>query len=127
MNEDKLQSPNHMGARTVLRVGGPVIGVVGLLFMIVGVGSFFSSMGSFEPPRLFWCAFVGIPLLFVGIAMSMFGYMGAMQRYVAGESAPVAKDVVNYMGENIQPGIKAVTKAATEGILEAQKEQRQKP
>ena len=90
----------------------------------VGFGSFFASFGSFEPPRYFWCAFVGMPLLFVGIAMCMYGYLGSFYRYVAGESAPVAKDVVNYMGENIQPGVKAVTKAATEGVIEAQKEQR---
>jgi len=59
--------------------------------------------------------------------MCMFGYLGAFQRYVAGESAPVAKDVVNYMGENVQPGVKAVAKAITEGIIEAQKEEQQKP
>ena len=127
MNEDKLQSPHHSGIRDVLRIGGPLIAGIGLLFMIVGFGSFFASFGSFEPPRYFWCAFVGMPLLFVGTAMCMYGYLGAFYRYVAGESAPVAKDVVNYMGENVQPGVKAVTKAATEGVIEAQREQRQKP
>src|SRR5262245_21988428 len=127
MNENKLQSPQHSNVRTVRRVGGPVIAAVGLLFIIVGFGSFFAALGSFEPPRFFWCAFAGMPLLFVGIVMCMFGYLGAFQRYVAGESAPVAKDVVNYMGENVQPGVKAVAKAVTEGIIEAQKEQQQKP
>ena len=39
----------------------------------------------------------------------------------ARESAPVAKDVVNYMGENTQPGVKAVAKAVTVGIIEGQK------
>ena len=123
MNENRLQSPRHSGIRGVLRIGGPLIAAIGLLFMIVGFGSFFASFGSFEPPRYFWCAFVGMPLLFVGIAMCMYGYLGAFYRYVAGESAPVAKDVVNYMGENVQPGVKAVTKAATEGVIEAQKGQ----
>jgi uncharacterized membrane protein YhdT len=133
MNENKLQSAQHSKVCTVLRVGGPVIAGVGLLFMIVGFGSFFASFvsaardGEFGFPRFFWCAFVGMPLLFVGIAMCMFGYLGAFQRYVAGESAPVAKDVVNYMGENVQPGVKAVAKAITEGVIEAQKEEQQKP
>jgi hypothetical protein len=95
--------------------------------MIVGFGSFFASFGSFEPPRYFWCVFVGMPLLFIGIVGCMFGYLGAFQRYVAGESAPVAKDAVNYMGENVQPGVKAVAKAVTEGVIEAQQERRQKP
>ena len=124
MNESRLQSPQHSSIRAVLRVAGPVIAGVGLLFMIVGFGSFFASFGSFEPPRLFWCAFVGMPLLFVGIAMCMFGYLSVFQRYVAGESAPVTKDVVNYMGENVQPGVKAVAKAVTEGVMEAQKERK---
>jgi hypothetical protein len=124
MNEDKLRSPHHSGIRDMLRIAGPLIAVAGLLLMIVGFGSFFASLGSFEPPRYFWCAFVGMPLMFIGIVMCMYGYLGALYRYVAGESAPVAKDVVNYMGENIQPGVKAVAKAATEGVMEAQREQR---
>jgi hypothetical protein len=91
--------------------------------MIVGFGSFFASLGGFEPPRFFWCVFVGMPLLFVGLVMCMFGFLGAFQRYVAGESAPVTKDVVNYLGENVQPGVKAVAKAVTEGMIEAQTRQ----
>lgn len=127
MNDNKLGSAQHSNIRTALRVGGPVIAGVGLLFMFVGLSSFFASFGSFEPPRFFWCVFVGMPLLFVGIVMCKYGYLGTIQRYVARESAPVAKDIVNYMGENLQPGIKAVAQAVTEGITEAQKEQQQKP
>jgi hypothetical protein len=122
MNEDKLQSPHHSKVRHGLRVGGPPIVAVGLLFMIIGIGSFFSSMGSFEPPRYFWCAFVGMPLLFIGLVMCQFGYLGAFLRYFSGESAPVAKDVANYMGENTQPGVKAAAKAAAEGFFEAQQQ-----
>ena len=125
MDENKLQSRQHLKVRTVLRLGGPATAVVGLTLMIIGFGSFFASVGSFEPPRFFWCVFAGMPLLFVGAVMCQFGYLGAFQRYVAGESAPVAKDVVNYMGENVQPGIKAVAKAITEGIIEGQKERQQ--
>jgi hypothetical protein len=126
MNENKLQSPQHSKARTVLRVGGLVTAAVGMIFMIVGFGSFFTSFGTFEPPRLFWCIFVGMPLLFIGVVMCMMGFLGAFQRYVFGESAPVAKDVVNYMGENIQPGVKSIAKAVTEGIIEGRKEQEKK-
>ena len=123
MPDSDLISPNHRSARTILRVGGPLLLAMGLLLVVIGLASFFASMGSFEPPRYFWCGFVGMPLMFVGTVMTMFGYFGAFQRYVAGESAPVAKDVVNYMGENTQPGVRAFTKAATEGVLDAQNEQ----
>lgn len=118
MNEDKLQTPQQSRIRRTLRRAGLAILALGALLTLIGVGSFFASFGSFGPPRFFWCAFVGMPLLFVGGAMTMFGFLGAMQRYVAGESAPVAKDVVNYMGENIQPGVKSIAKAVTEGIKE---------
>ena len=123
MPDSDLLSPNHGSARTFLRVGGPLLLALGLLFVIIGLVSFFAAMGSFEPPRYFWCGFVGMPLMFVGTVMTMFGYFGALQRYVVGESAPVAKDVVNYMGANTQPGVRAFTKAATEGVRDAQDEQ----
>jgi len=118
MNEEKLQTPQQTGIRRTLRRAGLAILALGGLLTLIGVGSFFASFGSFGPLRFFWCAFLGMPLLFVGGAMTMFGFMGAVQRYVAGESAPVAKDVVNYMGENIQPGVKSIAKAVTEGIKE---------
>jgi hypothetical protein len=121
MSEDKLQAPHHSTVRTVLRVGGPVIALVGLIFMIVGVGSFFASFGSFEGPRYFWCAFVGMPLLFVGVVMCKFGYMGAIFRYWAGETAPVAKDTFNYVAEGAQPGLRAIGKSITEGVVEGRK------
>ena len=111
MYENQLRSPQHDSIRAVLRVTGPIVAALGLLFVIVGIGSFFSSFGNFEPPRYFWCAFVGMPLLAVGAAMCKFGYMGAIFRYLAGEAAPVAKDTFNYMGEGVQPGIKSIAKA----------------
>jgi hypothetical protein len=91
--------------------------------MIVGFGSFFAAFGTFEPPRYFWCAFVGMPLLIVGLVMCKLGYLGAIYRYIAAETAPVATDTINAIGQGAQPGIKAVAKAVTEGIVEAQNEQ----
>lgn len=118
MNEDKLETPQQTGIRRTLRRAGIVTLILGGLLTLTGIGSFFASVESLGPPRFFWCVFLGMPLLFVGGAMTMFGFLGAIQRYVAGESAPVAKDVVNYMGENIQPGVKSIAKAVTEGIKE---------
>lgn len=118
MNDEQLRSSRHAGARNTLRTAGLVILSAGVLLMLIGFGSFFLALGSGEFPRLFWCAFLGMPLTFVGGSMTMFGFLGAFQRYVAGESAPVAKDVVNYMGEGTQPGVKAFSKAVAEGIKE---------
>ncbi len=123
MNEEKLLTPHQARIRSTLRWVGVAILAVGMLLTLIGIGSFFASFGSFEPPRFFWCAFLGMPLIFVGGSMTLFGFLGAFQRYVAGESVPVAKDVVNYMGENTQPGVKAIAKAAAQGIKEGFREE----
>jgi hypothetical protein len=123
MNENQLKSPQHDSVRKVLRTGGPALIGVGLILMIIGFASFFGSFSGPGMPNYFWCAFLGMPVLFVGIVMTKWGYLGAAYRYVAGETAPVLKDTANYIGEGIQPGVKAVAKAVTEGIREGQGEQ----
>lgn len=124
MNDDRIKSPHHNSIRTVLRVGGPVVFLIGLAFTATALINFFWAFGGAEPPRLFWCGFVGLPLIALGGAMCQFGYIGDVARFIAAETSPVAKDTTNYLGEGIQPGAKAVAKAVTEGILEAQQEHR---
>jgi len=84
--------------------------------MVIGLGSFFTSFGSFEPPRYFWCCFVGAPLLFAGLVISGFAFQGAIFRYQVGEVAPVAKDAFTYMAEGTQQGVKTVATAIGEGL-----------
>lgn len=121
MKEDmnRLQASSHTSVRRFLRVLGPVLAMIGLGFTVIGIASFFSAFGSFGLPRLFWCAFIGMPVLFVGAAMCMFGFMGAIARYQAGEIAPVAKDTVNYMADGTKEGVRTVARTITEGIEEA--------
>jgi hypothetical protein len=115
IDEERL-NPGHSNIRGVLRVVGPLVAGLGLVFTIVGIGSFFAAFGSFGPPRYFWCAFVGMPLLFVGIAISKFAFLGRLTRYVAGESAPVAKDTFNYLAQGTQPGVRAMATAVGQGL-----------
>ena len=56
--------------------------------------------------------------------MCQFGYLGAVARYVASESAPVAKDTVNYMAEETKGAVKTVAKSIAEGVEEAQQEKK---
>jgi double zinc ribbon protein len=113
----QMDSGSHQGARAILRVIGPVVLGVGLLFAVVGIGNFFMSFGSFGgPPRYFWCAFVGLPLIGVGIAICKFAFMGAITRYVANEVAPVGKDVVNYMADGTQDAVRDIASAIGEGL-----------
>lgn len=115
MEEEKID-PGHSGIRNTLRVVGPIILVIGLIFIVVGFASFFSSFGSFGPPKYFWCVFVGMPLTFVGIALTGWGFMGKVARYQAGEIAPVVKDTFNYVAKGSSEGIKTVASAIGEGL-----------
>ena len=116
MSEESKIDPRHSSSKQFLRMLGPIIAGLGLLFTIIGFGSLLSSFGSHEAPRYFWCAFVGLPLLFVGVAMSMFGFLGSFTRYVSGEQAPVIKDSFNYLAEGMQEGVKTVATAIGEGL-----------
>src|SRR5438552_4475624 len=111
----KLETPKHKGTRSVLRVAGLIVASVGLIFLIIGMASFFSAFGSGGSPRLFWCGFVGMPLLFVGGVICIFGFMGSVARYTAAEQVPVATDAVNDLAEGTQGAVKTVARAVAEG------------
>ncbi|MCD4823452.1 MAG: zinc ribbon domain-containing protein [Phycisphaerae bacterium] len=123
-----INTDGHKGNRAILRVIGPVVLGVGLLFAIVGIGSFFSSIASFfsssgsssdsfdSPLRYFWCAFIGIPLIGVGGAICKFAFMGAVTRYMANEVTPVGKDVVNYMADGTKEAVRDISSAIGEGL-----------
>ena len=121
MSEETKLDPKHTSTRWILRTLGPIVAGIGVLLIIIGFDSILSSVGSiqdgsFQQPRFFWCAFVGMPLLFVGLVICGFAFLGAMTRYQAGEVAPVAKDTFNYLAEGTQEGMKTVATALGEGI-----------
>ena len=108
--------PGHGEIRSILKVVGPLVALTGLVFVVVGVGSFFRAFGSHEPPGNFWCAFIGIPLLGVGIAICKFAFMGRIARYVANEVAPVGKDAFNYMADGTKDAVRDLAAAVGEGL-----------
>lgn len=114
----RLQTPEQKGICAVLRIIGPVVLLAGVICTVIAMVNFFSCFGSMEPPRLFWLGFVGLPLMFVGGVMSQFGFMGAVARYIAGESAPVMAETVNYMADETKDAVKTVAQFAAKGIIE---------
>lgn len=122
-----LKSPHHDAIRGFLRVAGPLLMLAGVGFMATGMVSFFSAFGSFDgPPRYFWCFFVGVPLLGVGLILSKLGYMGAISRYIAGELAPVAKDGFNDVAQGIEPGVRSISRSVAEGYAEGSQGRRER-
>lgn len=132
----QMMNQGHANNRAVLRILGPILVLVGLIFIIVGVSSFFGAFNSSLPtpghsfgndfgqttasrgPSNFWCAFVGAPILFVGIVMCKFAFLGSVMRYAANEVAPVGSDVVNYMATNTRGAVKTVASAIGEGLAQ---------
>jgi hypothetical protein len=102
--------------RDFLRFVGPLVLVTGIGFVIVGFGNFFMSFGSFGFPRYFWCAFVGMPLIPLGAAICWLAYLGPMARYLAEETAPVNKDVINYLARGTEPAVRSVVSAIKAGL-----------
>jgi hypothetical protein len=114
----RLQTPEQNAIRSFLRVLGPLILGGGVVCIIGGMVSFFSAFNGNGEPRHFWLFFAGMPLVFVGLVLSQFGYMGAVARYVAGEGAPVAADTVNYMADETKGAVETVAKSVAKGITE---------
>ena len=123
----QLQQPGQNSIRTALRIAGPVIFLAGLLCAIIAAASLFASAGSFERPHYFWLGFVGLPLMFVGAVLCQFGFMGAVARFIAGESAPVAADTANYLAEETKGAVETVAKAAAKGVVEGMESGRAEP
>jgi ribosomal protein L40E len=108
--------PRHDERRALLRAIGAVLLGLGVVLTAIGLISFFSSFGTFQPPRYFWAAFLGLPLIVVGLAIIRLGYLGAFFRYFSGEVTPVARDTFNAMAEGAQPGVETVAHAVGRGL-----------
>jgi ribosomal protein L40E len=142
MNDETKIDPGHQSPRTFLRVGGPILILLGLVLMISGgikmfspafsayrgpsAGKGFPSMNggrhdSFESTGRsafggFGMVALGMLCLGGGAAMTKFGYMGRVARYVAAEIVPVATDTFNYAAENTQQGVGQLAAAIGKGL-----------
>lgn len=115
-NRQKPIHPQQESIRAALRVVGPIIIGIGVLFALVGAVDFFSKAGTSQMPTKFWCFFVGLPLLALGASLARFGFMGSVARYAAGEYAPVAKDTLNYLAEGTTDTVQNLAEAAGRGL-----------
>jgi hypothetical protein len=114
----RLQTPEQKAAGNFLRKIGPLVFIAGLICTVIALINFFIAMSGGGEPRLFWLFFIGMPLIFVGGVMSQFGFLGTVTRFVAGETAPVAADTVNYMADETKGAVETVAKSAAKGIVE---------
>lgn len=86
--------------------------VGGFIMIAIGIADFTSGFGDFDKgPDLFWLAFCGMLVLMGGIALTRIGFLGAAARYVAGETAPVVTDTVNYVARGAKEGVREIVQA----------------
>jgi ribosomal protein L40E len=92
------QLRDQAALRSGLRVGGGVLFGIGLVITVIALADFFGTVGTFTAPTKFWMAFVGLPLIAIGVWMMQAGFLGVATRYVAGEVSPTIKDALSYAG-----------------------------
>jgi hypothetical protein len=141
-NEETKIDPRHQSPRTFLRVVGPILLLLGLILIVVGAIQMFSPAwshhGGFMPGEPFgqtgdhWhgefednartsfggfgMVAAGMLCLFVGGAMTGYGYMGRVARYAAAEMAPVGKDAINYMAGGVKGSVRDLAAAVGDGL-----------
>lgn len=89
--DDNVVNKDYSKATKVMRFFGIIILIIGLTLVVISVMNLFSNTG------LFFLGFIGIPLIFVGSVLSMFGFMKKSSSFFASQTAPVQKDVTNYL------------------------------
>lgn len=91
--------------RKKLKTIGFICLFIGAPTLVVSFVDFFVSASMMTMPRLFFLAFIGLPLVGVGIGCLQHGYIGSYTRYVAGEVSPVAVDTANYLYEGTKDNL----------------------
>lgn len=94
---NRILDPKNEKARKKFKIIGPIILGIGITLFIISIISFFVAFNSMEFPNLIWLPFIAIPLIGIGSFMTKLGYMKQMSSYVASQTAPIAKDTINYL------------------------------
>src|SRR5206468_8004243 len=91
MGEDRNGDQRRKGLQTLAVA---LIGIGGLLSLI-GIASFFSSMNNpgDGPPSGFFLAFVGFPMVGLGIWIAKFAFIRPVSKYLAGETEPAVEEL----------------------------------
>ena len=94
--------PKHNEKKLKLRRIGIALLVVGGIFSAVGFIDFFAAFAGMGMPKLFWCLFIGFPLLGFGGMLLKVSYVRETAQYLKDESVPVTKDLYR----DLKPEIK---------------------
>ncbi len=126
--------PNHETNRKKITTIGVILLVVGIPCLLIGLGLFLSfffavasafsdgPMGMMDMGAIFGRTVIGFMMIaggaflsMIGFQMVAFGNVGRLARYQAGETMPVAHDVLRHSTPVIGDVAREVTRSAREG------------
>jgi hypothetical protein len=81
--------PKHNEKKVKLRKIGIALLVIGGIFSLVGFIDFFAAFGGMGMPTMFWCLFIGFPMLGFGGMLLKASYIRETAQYLKDESVPV--------------------------------------
>ena len=100
----------HEKVKKNLKLIGFICLAIGAVLTITAFVELFQSVGSGGFPRLFFLAFIGLPLIGIGAMLLSLGYRGELMKYAKNEAVPI----VNEAGKEISPAVRAVASAVAE-------------
>ena len=109
----------HNSIKKKLKIVGFICLIAGAVFTAIGLIALFASMGGSDLPTKVWCAFVGLPLLGIGFAITSFAFRREISRYVKNESVPV----INEAGKELTPAVRDIASAVKEGLSDSTKDE----
>lgn len=111
MNEEEKK--RHENTKKKLKVTGTILLVIGIVCEIAGMLDIFIVANiQGRMPFLFFLAFLGAPLIMVGIVMLIFACRREILSYTKNEVVPVVNDAA----QELTPAIKSVMTAVKDGL-----------
>ena len=103
--------------RNTARISGVILLIGGIILSGIGIWSFFSGFQNFAPPKYFWCAFIGFPMVGFGIMLLKIGFIGIAVDYVAEEITPGLSRAAGLIAKEITTAVGPTSLQSTEERL----------
>lgn len=91
---DRLE-PEQEEEKPGIHVPGVLLMILGGVFSAIGLWSFFSTLiEGGDDPRLYWVAFIGLPMIGAGYKMAGLGFLNGLKRRYSIEDETAPEDSI---------------------------------
>ena len=97
-----MANNQHDCIKTILKVVGVFLLLAGFVFTVIGFVDFFKALSNTEKPKLFWCMFLGLPLMGIGSGFSVFAFRREIATYAKEETLPVTENALSALSNALQ-------------------------